>query len=471
MGGTATDNHSTLETHTSHIPHVTSGAYPLRSGNLVRPLVDGEPAFLRICEAVEAAQHSVWITIAFINEDFEMPGGHGTFFDVLDRAKARGLDVRVIFWRGPEQMNKYETSHFPGTPAQQDFLKSRGSSFLARWDRAQKAYCQHQKSWLVDAGKASEIAFVGGINLGNHSVIAPGHHHDEGASTHDVYVEIQGPSATDVHHNFVQRWNEASERSSPDGHWPEGQAGVELTFPVATSSASGNSIVQIQRTVRRGHYTDETATPGGIAHTIANGDPSIFDQYMKAIRAARNTIYFEDQAIGAPDIVEALHEALERGVDVVFLVPADPNEEMAAARKHPKSAPFYERLGALGDHDNFALVGIASQNASGETRNIYVHAKICLIDDHWATIGSTNIGNRSFFGDTELNASFWDDEVVKTLRTELFREHLGTDTHLLDDRAALTRFREIALENAERIERGVAMAGLAFSLDPKTYGS
>ena len=28
-----------------------------------------------------------------------MPGGRGSFFDVLDRAKARGLDVRVIFWR------------------------------------------------------------------------------------------------------------------------------------------------------------------------------------------------------------------------------------------------------------------------------------------------------------------------------------------------------------------------------------
>jgi cardiolipin synthase A/B len=28
-----------------------------------------------------------------------MPDGGGSFFDVLDRAVARGLDVRVIFWR------------------------------------------------------------------------------------------------------------------------------------------------------------------------------------------------------------------------------------------------------------------------------------------------------------------------------------------------------------------------------------
>ena len=41
-----------------HIPFALSGFYPVRAGNLVRPLIDGEPAFRRICEAVEAARHS-----------------------------------------------------------------------------------------------------------------------------------------------------------------------------------------------------------------------------------------------------------------------------------------------------------------------------------------------------------------------------------------------------------------------------
>lgn len=471
MSDTAADTHSTLETHTSHIPHVTSGAYPLRQGNLVHPLVDGEPAFRRICEAVEAAKHSVWITIAFLEKDFQMPDGRGSFFDLLDKARERGIDVRVIFWRGPETPEGDEDGHFPGTPKQRNFLAKRGSAFLARWDRAQKLYCQHQKSWLIDAGAESEVAFVGGINLGNGSVIAPGHGHEHGASTHDVYVEVQGPSATDVHHNFVQRWNEASERSEPDGIWPDQDTQSDLGFPTVTSSQAGTSVVQIQRTVRQGHYTDATPTPGGVSHAIADGDPSIFDQYLKAIKAAKRTIYFEDQAIGAPDVIEALHEALGRGVDVVFLVPADPNRQMAEARKNPRSKPFYDRLGALGDYDNFMLAGIASQNGQGEYRNIYVHAKICLIDDHWATIGSANIGNRSFFGDTELNASIWDDDVVKALRTELLAEHLGTDTAHLDDRAALAHYRDLALANAKLREQGEPMDGLAFTLDPKTYGS
>jgi cardiolipin synthase len=38
------------------IPFVQSGSYPTRPGNFVRPLIDGAPAFRRICEAVEAAR-------------------------------------------------------------------------------------------------------------------------------------------------------------------------------------------------------------------------------------------------------------------------------------------------------------------------------------------------------------------------------------------------------------------------------
>ena len=72
-----------------HIPFVTSGSYPVRAGNAVEPLVDGEPAFRRICEAVERARHSVWVTVAFHESAFEFPDARGGLIDVLDRAQAR----------------------------------------------------------------------------------------------------------------------------------------------------------------------------------------------------------------------------------------------------------------------------------------------------------------------------------------------------------------------------------------------
>jgi phosphatidylserine/phosphatidylglycerophosphate/cardiolipin synthase-like enzyme len=400
-----------------------------------------------------------------------MPGGHGSFFDVLDRAQARGLDVRVVFWRHPELARFDPDSHFAGTDADREFLARRGSRFLARWDRAHGRYCQHQKSWLVDAGEIGEVAFVGGINLNNGSVVAPGHAPREDGSTHDVYVEVRGPAGSDVHHNFVQRWNEASDRELADGLWPDARSQGPLPFPTRLSAPAGDVPVQIQRTVRRERYQDGTPAPGAARFEIGDGEHSILDQYLRAIESARDAIYVEDQAIGAPQVVEALAGALERGVEVVVLVPADPNDEMAAGRRDGSNQAFFESLGALGNHEHFALTGIASSPLPGTYQNVYVHAKVMLVDDAWCTIGSANIGNRSFFGDTELNASFWHAPTVRALRCELLLEHLGRDTRGLDARAALRLYRDVARKNTALRGAGDATDALAFALDPATYAS
>ena len=318
---------------TAHIPHVTSGPYPLREGNFVRPLVDGEAAFGRICEAVESAERSAWVTVAFIDRDIQMPGGRGTFFDVLDRAAERGIDVRALFWRfEPHGAPRIVESAFRGDEQERAWLKERGSRWMARWDH-NPGYCHHQKSWVVDAGRTDRDAFVGGINLHTNSVVPAGHpylDHPWG-STHDVYMELRGPAATDVHHNFVQRWNEASEREHD--HGTLGSAGETSTFPTRLRPRPGAAAVQVSRTVRRGAYSDSTATPGGEPHAIADGDSSILDQYITAIDAAQESIYLENQAIGHALVVSKLAEALERGVDVTFLVPGRPHPDMIRARK------------------------------------------------------------------------------------------------------------------------------------------
>jgi phosphatidylserine/phosphatidylglycerophosphate/cardiolipin synthase-like enzyme len=458
-----------MERHADYIPFVSSGPYPLRAGNFVRPLVDGEPAFRRICQAVEAARKSVWVTVAFIERGMQMPDGRGSFFDVLDRAKARGIDVRALFWRCPELEAVDPGTHFSGTEEECGFLAERGSRFLARWDRAQKLYCHHQKSWLVDAGELSEVAFVGGINLQQSSVAAPGHAHSGGEQVHDVYLELRGPAATDVHHNFVQRWNEATERTLAHGLWPDAAQQNDLAFPSRVSAAVGEIPVQIQRTVRRGMYRDSTPTPGGERFEIEQGDYSILDQYQRAIDSARRSIYLEDQAIGSAQIVDALHAALRRGVEVVFLMPGKANEGMVAGLRNPESEPFRNAVAGLGAYPSFALVAIAASTADGACHDIYVHSKIALIDDAWCTIGSTNIANRSFHGDTELNASFWHAQTVRTLRRELLLEHTGVDTADLDDQAALRLYATRARENTARRARGEPLQGLAFALDPATY--
>jgi phosphatidylserine/phosphatidylglycerophosphate/cardiolipin synthase-like enzyme len=448
-----------------HIPSAEKCSYLVRAGNVVRPLVDGEAAFTRICEAVEAARKSVWVTVAYLYPEFLMPGDRGTVFDVLDAAAARGVDVRVIFWRTGLE----ERGHFHGHDDDHAFLRARDSKIHIRWDRAAKTYCQHQKSWLVDAGEPGEIAFVGGINLNPNSRTLPGHANRSGRHTHDVYCELRGPCATDVHHNFVQRWNETSEREAPQGFWPPAGSG-NLAFPARVSPDAGKSIVQIQRTIRAGSVTDGAATPGGAPYDIAGGEASVFEQYEKAIDAARDAIYIEDQYLASPQIVEHLHGALKRGIDVVFLCPGDPEQQIKDSRRKPEALPFYERITALGAYPNFTLAGIAARQSDGSDAIIYVHDKIMLVDDAWATIGSCNIATQSFFNDAEMNVSVWDGDFVRALRGELLDEHLAADTRALTMREAMKLYCKTAQANAAARARGDSLHGLAFALDPARYG-
>lgn len=454
----------------AHVPPARSGSYPVRAGNAVRPLIDGHAAFTRICEAVAAARASVWVTIAFHDHDFRMPGGHGSLFDVLDRARERGLDVRAIFWRSPEQEDSEPGTHFPGTEAQRRWLAERGSRFLARWDRLPGPLCHHQKSWIVDAGTPDEVAFVGGINLDHASVAVPGHPRQEAGNVHDVYLELRGPAATDVHHNFAQRWNQASERDLPGGAWPDPESAGDLPFPRQPSPEAGQVPVQITRTVLAGRYSDDTATPGGAPHDIARGEQSIIEQYVAAIDAAQRTIYFEDQLIASPVIVGRLYAAFERGVDVVFLVPWRAHPEFVKARRSGQYAAAFAFFDQLRECERFTLAGIASNDGPGQYHDVYVHAKIMLVDDAWATIGSANVAERSFREDTEMNASLWHADTVKALRCALFEEHLGRDTSAMDDREALRLYREIALANQARRDRDEPLDGLAFAVDPARYG-
>jgi cardiolipin synthase len=156
-----------------NIPFLAAGSYPVRAGNLLRPLVDGLPAFRRICEAVEAARHSVWVTVTFIAPDFPMLDGCGSVFDLLDRAVERGLDVRVIF-RRPNSVGIVPIEPIVST-------KRAGS-----WTRVRRPR-PHSSAGSIRPSSLSARPVT------------------RARANSDVYVEVAGPSATDVHHNFVQR--------------------------------------------------------------------------------------------------------------------------------------------------------------------------------------------------------------------------------------------------------------------------
>jgi len=451
----------------SSYPFVTNGSYPTRGGNRIGLLIDGEPAFRRICEAIGAARRSVWVTVTFMWSAFRMPDGKSTALDVLNQVVQRGVDVRVIFWRPDAVTASHKRNAFWGAPEHFALLEQHGSQIRVRWDRAHPGFCQHQKTWLIDAGERTETCFVGGINLNPYSMVAPGHSSE--GQNHDVYVELSGPSAVDVHHNFAQRWNEASERHAGDGRWGTG-SDTELPFPDRVPTERGTDRVQIQRTIHSGRYSDGRPPPEGRAFDIASGEQTNFEQYCAAIRAARRTIYIENQYVEVTEIVTELHGALRRGVNVVLLVPAIPDISPTSYDATERRA-FFEARATLGSHNNFTLAGIAGLGSDGRRKPVYVHSKLMLIDDTWATVGSCNLHRFSLFGNSELNAAILAPDTIRAFRIALFQEHLGKDTSALNDIVALRLFREIAQENRERLKNcDHAWQGLAFDLDASTYG-
>jgi phosphatidylserine/phosphatidylglycerophosphate/cardiolipin synthase-like enzyme len=149
-----------------------------------------------------------------------------------------------------------------------------------------------------------------------------------------------------------------------------------------------------------------------------------------------------------------------------------PAESVFAARPvTPERQAFCDARAALGTYEHFTLAGIAGLSAEGRRTPVYVHAKLMLVDDVWATIGSCNLHGYSLFGNGEMNAALWSPETVRVIRCALFQEHLEHDTSHLDDRAALQLFRTVALENRRRFTAGThGWQGLAFTLDPSSYG-
>lgn len=430
----------------THVPSTTSGPFPRRPGNRVRTFIGGHEIARAIKDAVAGARHSVWLTLAFYTSDFQFPDGAGMLFDMLDEAVSRGLDVRMLVWR-PNAETRPSHRIFGGTPEQRAWLAERGSRIRIRWDRASGPFCQHQKSWVIDAGQDSEVAFVGGLNPTDKAMVM-----------HDLYAEIVGPSAADVRGNFIERWNEASERFASDGNWTC-DATDELPATGTLPSRSGSAEVQIQRMLDRNRYP---------ANRV---DQSIVEQYQLAIDAARRTIYLENQAIPMPVVARPLLRAVERGVDVVLLVPAVPEPYIFDARLDPAEKNRFEGIEALGRYPNFTLAGL-SEVVQGQRRAAYVHAKMMVVDDCWLTLGSCNLHPYSLAGHSEMNASIWDPGVARDLRQRLLLRHLGEEVRGLDDRAGLRRFRALALDNAGRLARRERdWRGAVFTLVPEDYAT
>jgi phosphatidylserine/phosphatidylglycerophosphate/cardiolipin synthase-like enzyme len=194
------------------------------------------------------------------------------------------------------------------------------------------------------------------------------------------------------------------------------------------------------------------------------GERSIALAYAKALAHARALIYVEDQYLWSPEVGKVFAEALTKspGLRMIAVVPRHPDRDGAV------SGP----LNRIGQQEALSIVRAAGgdrvavydlENEAG--RPIYVHAKLCVIDDVWMAVGSDNLNLRSWTHDSEVCCSIIDsarDErapldpggqgdgarvLPRELRLRLWREHLGPEVpeeELLDLQAGFAAWRRIA---------------------------
>jgi phosphatidylserine/phosphatidylglycerophosphate/cardiolipin synthase-like enzyme len=180
------------------------------------------------------------------------------------------------------------------------------------------------------------------------------------------------------------------------------------------------------------------------------GERSIARAYLKAFRRARRLIYIEDQYLWSLDATRVLREALADAPELLIAVVVprfpDPDGTVAGDASRIAREQVLDELHEVG-HDRVAVYDI--ENSAGNT--IYVHSKVCVIDDVWMAVGSDNLNRRSWTHDSELSCAVLDEtlderapidpaglgdgarRLARDTRLRLWREHLGRTTATGDD--------------------------------------
>jgi phosphatidylserine/phosphatidylglycerophosphate/cardiolipin synthase-like enzyme len=179
----------------------------------------------------------------------------------------------------------------------------------------------------------------------------------------------------------------------------------------------------------------ESLLPGrSVPWTAAmQGRHEVFETVTSALAAARRYIYIEDQYLGeevggrrAFELYPSLRAAIRRGVHVVLLGsgirdPDDPGLRLRPINRRLNRDLRHKVLDRLTEDQRHNLVVSRVEHAT-------VHAKIVLVDDVFACIGSANMFSRSMAGiDREMSAAVQTSStLVRDLRVRLWAEHVRT---------------------------------------------
>ena len=279
--------------------------------------------------------------------------------------------------------------------------------------------CHHEKMVIVD----DQVAFVGGMDLARKRWDTQEHKADDPDRldpfgnpydpVHDVQMVVEGPIAEQLGKLARERWRLATGhklRPSDGGKgavWPEHLEPAGKRLPLSIS---------------------RTRPPHGKQGEVRE----IESLYLDAIGSARRYIYIENQYFTSSSVINALSLQLEKneGPEIVLVLPSKCSDWLEESTIGVLRARALKRLE---NADRFGRLGVFFPVVPGlGERRINVHAKIMVVDDHLATVGSANLNNRSMGVDTECNLSLESNgheetrRIIALFRNRLLAEHLGT---------------------------------------------
>ncbi|TFK27984.1 phospholipase D [Coprinopsis marcescibilis] len=301
---------------------------------------------------------------------------------------------------------------------------------------------------------------------------------------HDVSLQIVGQPARDLARHFVQRWNYLLRIKNHSRIMPFLLPPPEFRYgELSELGLTGTCELQICRSA--GPWS--MGTPGKIEQSVQNA-------YLKAIQMSEHFVYIENQFFITSTVVNDVKIENNIGDAIVqriirahrdqipwkccvmlpllpgFTFPVDHSDASAiriilecqnrTIARGPDS--IFSRLRKEGIDPSQYISFFSIRNWAkmrGDiltTEQVYIHAKVLIVDDRLAIIGSANINERSQRGDrdSELAAVIRDTDMLDcsmagrpfpvgrfahSLRVRLMREHLGIDVDAVDEEDLMAR--------------------------------
>ena len=456
------------------------GLPPWSTGNAVTPLVDGSAYFARLVATVRElrAGDCLFFTDWQGDADERLCPEGPTAAELLGDAARRGVVVKGLMWRSHSQKLSY--SEEENRQLGDDVAAAGGEVLLDQ--RVRRGGSHHQKM-VVLRGPGRDAAFVGGIDLCHGRRADAGHLGDpqsqpmakeygEHPPWHDAQLEIRGPAVAAFDTTFRQRWEDprSVDTDNPLSRLKDRLRRADITPdplppPPPVPEPVGSCAVQVLRTYPAIRPRTPYAPDG--ERTVARG-------FVKALQRARRLVFLQDQYLWSPHIARVLAAALraEPDLHMVVVVPRHPDVDGRFALP-PNEVGRVQAITTCRDAapDRVHVYDLENEHSTP----VYVHAKVAVLDDVWAAVGSANLNRRSWSHDSELTAAVLDDTrdtrdpvdpagrgdgarvFARDLRLGLMREHLnrapGDDADLLDPHDAVAAM-EIAATALDRWHRG-----------------